>query len=123
VLLPENFSSLNFIEFFHDFFRGNYISRSWRENWKHLSTFFSYSKELRKMIYTTNAVESLHASVKNIAKKNRVFPSEISLFKVVFMAIEHLSGRWTKVWNWPRIYSELTVFFPEIIKKYENLNG
>ncbi len=75
------------------------------------------------MIYTTNAVESLHASVKNIAKKNRVFPSEISLFKVVFMAIEHLSGRWTKVWNWPRIYSELTVFFPEIIKKYENLNG
>lgn len=101
----------------------SYISRSWRENWKHLSTFFSYSKELRKMIYTTNAVESLHASVKNIAKKNRVFPSEISLFKVVFMAIEHLSGRWTKVWNWPRIYSELTVFFPEIIKKYENLNG
>jgi transposase-like protein len=96
-----------------------HVSKSWYSNWGELSTFFKYPEDLRRLIYTTNPIESLHSNMKKVAKKSTVFPNETALTKLLFLAIRNLTKRWTlRVRAWPKIYPQLLVFFEEILAEY-----
>lgn len=96
-----------------------YIVKSWRKNWAELSTYFKYSKEIRKLIYTTNPIESFNRGLRKVAKNKSIFPTEDALLKMVYLAITNIEKKWTmKIRNWSAIFSELTVFFEERVEKY-----
>ncbi|EFI2912495.1 IS256-like element IS1414 family transposase [Escherichia coli] len=71
------------------------ISRSWQANWPNLATFFAYPTDIRKVIYTTNAIESLNSVIRHAIKKRKVFPTDDSVKKVVWPAIQSASRKWT----------------------------
>ena len=71
------------------------ISRSWEANWSNLAMFFAYPKDIRKVIYTTNAIESLNSVIRHAIKKRKVFPTDDSVKKVVWLAIQAASQKWT----------------------------
>ena len=77
------------------------IARSWLKNWDNLSTLFAYPPDIRKVIYTTNAIESLNMVIRKAIKNRRIFPCDSSAFKVVFLAIQSATKKWTMpVRNW-----------------------
>jgi putative transposase len=71
------------------------ISRGWRAHWEHLNTLFLYPQDIRKAIYTTNAVESLNSVIRKALKKRKLFPTDDSAKKVVYLAIQDASKKWT----------------------------
>ncbi|MGG2140749.1 IS256 family transposase [Symbiopectobacterium sp. RP] len=90
------------------------ISRSWQSNWANLSTFFSYPQELRKVIYTTNAIESLNSVLRHAIKKRKVFPTDDSVKKVVWLAIQAASQKWTMpLQDWRMAMSRFIIEFGE----------
>ena len=85
---------------------------NWINNWENVSTFFKYGEHLRKIIYTTNSIESLNNSYKRINKGRRTFPSVQSLQKSVYLATEIITEKWTQPYhNWGVIINELRIFF------------
>jgi len=95
------------------------ISASWKKNWAKLSTFFKYPPEIRTLIYTTNLIESLNRKIRKVAKNKSSFPNEQSLFKLVYMAVEEASRKWTmRHRDWAMIYSQLMIFFEDRLAKY-----
>lgn len=70
------------------------ISKSWRTHWENLNTFFAYPAEIRKAIYTTNAIESLNSVIRQAIKKRKVFPMDDSVRKVIYLAIDAASKKW-----------------------------
>jgi len=97
------------------------ITVSWTNHWSELSTFFKYPDSVRKLIYTTNPIESLNATIKRKTKAKGSFPTVESAFKVLYMAIYQQQEKWnrTSVRNWSEIYPQLSIFFSEIMAKYE----
>ena len=82
-----------------------HISRTWRRHWQNLSTLFRYPDDIRKAIYTTNAVESLNIVIRKAVKKRKLFPSGDSARKVVYLAIMDASKKWTMpIRNWKGEY-------------------
>ena len=71
------------------------ISRSWRENWANLSTYFKYPQEVRRLIYTTNAIEGFNRQLRKITKTRSVFPTDDSLFKMLYLAMVDITKKWT----------------------------
>ena len=71
------------------------IAKSWRNNWDNLITIFDYPPEIRRVIYTTNAVESVNSVIRKATKQRKLFPSDDSAMKVVFLAIQAASKKWT----------------------------
>ncbi len=77
------------------------ISRSWHNHWENLNTLFSYPEDIRKAIYTTNAIESLNSVIRKAIKKRKLFPTDDSAKKVVYLAIMDASKKWTMpIRNW-----------------------
>ncbi|KMN61773.1 transposase [Leclercia sp. LK8] len=77
------------------------ISKSWRAHWENLNTFFGYPSDIRKAIYTTNAIESLNSVIRAAIKKRKVFPTDDSVRKVVYLAIQSASKKWSMpIQNW-----------------------
>ncbi|SET58446.1 Transposase, Mutator family [Thorsellia anophelis DSM 18579] len=96
-------AALSALEAFAEQWDGKYpqISKSWRSHWENLNTFFNYPEDIRKAIYTTNAIESLNSVIRHAIKKSKVFPNEDSVKKVVYLAIEAASKKWTMpIRNW-----------------------
>ena len=80
-----------------------YIYEMWRKNWARIIPLFSYPPEIRKVIYTTNAIESVNMSLRKVLKTKRVFPNDKSVLKVLYMASERISRKWTMpIVDWPR---------------------
>ena len=71
------------------------ISRGWRANWEYLITLFDYPDEIRRIIYTTNAIESLNSVIRKSIKNRKIFPNDNSVFKIIYLAIEQASRKWT----------------------------
>jgi putative transposase len=71
------------------------ISKSWMTHWSRLVTFFAFPDEIRRVIYTTNAIESLNMTLRKVLKNHRAFPTDDSAFKVIFLAIGNISKKWT----------------------------
>ena len=93
------------------------IVRSWRNNWEELATFFKYSPELRKLIYTTNMIESYHRQLRKVTKGKSIFPNDEALLKMLYLATMDVLRKWTgRVQNWGQILLQLTVHFPDRIQ-------
>lgn len=96
-----------------------HISRSWRNNWTDLSTFFQYSPEIRKLIYTTNPIESFNRGIRKVTKTRSIFPTEDALLKLFFLALQDIEKRWTQtIRDWGKIFSQLVIHFEERIEGY-----
>lgn len=90
------------------------IVRSWRNNWGELSTFFKYPPEIRKLIYTTNMIESYHRQLRKVTKGKSIFPTDEALLKMLYLATMDVTRKWTgRVQNWGQMLLQLSVFFPE----------
>ena len=92
------------------------IGRSWRANWENLNTIFSYPADIRKVIYTTNAIESLNSVIRKSVKTRKVFPSDDAAFKVVYLAIQAASKKWTMpIRDWKPALNRFIIEFEEQI--------
>lgn len=90
------------------------ISRSWRGNWDNLNTLFNYPEDIRRVIYTTNAIESLNSVIRKIIKKRKIFPSDDSAKKVVYLAIQEASQKWTMpIRNWKAALNRFMIEFED----------
>lgn len=102
----------NLIELREKWIKRNINLDNWINNWDNVSTFFKYGPQLRKVIYTTNSIESLNNSYKRINKGRPTFPSVQSLEKSVYLATEIITEKWTQPYhNWGVIINELRIFF------------
>ncbi len=95
--------------------------KSWRQNWNNIATFFKYPEEIRKMIYTTNAVEALHRQFRKVTKSKSLFPNDDALKKMLYLAYRDLSKKWTMpVRNWAFIISHFSIIFENRVTNYLN---
>lgn len=90
------------------------ISKSWRSNWENLITIFDYPQDIRKVIYTTNAIESLNSVIRKSVKTRKVFPNDDAALKVIFLAIESASKKWTMpIRDWKPALNRFMIEFEE----------
>lgn len=93
------------------------ISLSWKNNWENLNEIFNYPKDIRKAIYTTNAIESLNSSLRKVTKKRSAFPTDDSIYKVLYMALQNASRRWTMpVRDWGKAINQFAIHFEGRVK-------
>ena len=94
------------------------VLKSWNNNWHNLSGYFKYSTEIRKMIYTTNAVEGLHRQIRKVTKTKGAFTSQAALEKLIYLAIKNIAQKWNNqpVQNWSLIVGQLDIFFSGRLK-------
>jgi len=89
---------------------------SWRNNWSQLSTYFKYPPEIRKMIYTTNSIENFNRQLRKVTKSKTIFPSDDSLFKMLYLATMDIMKKWGgKNREWNQILSQLCIYFEDRI--------
>ncbi len=114
--------ALSNLEYFNEKWSKKYphIYDSWKRNWDELSTFFKYPKALRKLIYTTNPIESLNSIIKRKTKQKGLFPSKEAAFKVLFTSTQEVMEKWksSRIRNWSEIYPQLVIYFQDILVKY-----
>lgn len=95
------------------------ISRSWSNHWPNLITFFDYPKDIRKAIYTTNAIESLNSVIRKSVKTRKLFPNDEAAMKVVFLAVQAASKKWTMpIQNWKLAMNRFMIEFEEQLTPY-----
>jgi len=95
------------------------ISRSWRAHWDNLNTLFNYPEDIRKAIYTTNAIESLNSVIRKVIKKRKLFPTDESAKKVVYLAIRDASKKWTMpIRNWKVALNRFMIEFEDRLADY-----
>ena len=94
------------------------VSQAWQSNWPKIIPFFAYSEEIRKAIYTTNAIESLNSSLRKITKNRNSFPNDESAIKLLYMALENIMKKWTMpIRNWPLAVHQFAVRFGKRVPK------
>jgi putative transposase len=101
---------------FEDKWDGDYlpIGQSWRRNWSRLIPFFDYPPEIRKVIYTTNAIESVNMSLRKLTKNRGSFPSDEALLKLFYLALRNISKKWTMpIRDWKAALTRFTIQFGE----------
>ena len=98
------------------------VFESWRGKWDNLSNYFKYSKEIRRIIYTTNIIESVHRQFRMLTKTKGAFPTDNSLLKLLFAGIKNAEKKWTMpIRNWSLTISQLNIHFKERLKDALNL--
>jgi transposase-like protein len=111
------------LERFSDTWDAQYpqIAKSWRNNWQNLNTLFNYPEDIRKAIYTTNAIESLNSVIRKAIKKRKIFPSDDSARKMIYLAIKDASKKWTMpIQHWRQAMSRFMIEFEERLEKHIN---
>jgi putative transposase len=92
--------------------------RSWRNNWDELATFFKYPEEIRRIIYTTNAMESYNRQLRKVTKSKSIFPSDESLSKMLYLATIDITKKWTQsIRGWSQILAQLSIYFEDRANK------
>lgn len=90
------------------------ISQSWRANWANLSTYFKFPQKLRRLIYTNNAIEGFNRQLRKVTKAKSVFPTDESLFKMLYLAMMDITKKWTgRRQDWIMIHAQLAVYFED----------
>ena len=93
------------------------IGKSWRAHWDNLITLFDYPKEIRKAIYTTNAIESLNSVIRKAIKNRKIFTTDDAVFKVIYLATDKASAKWTMpIRDWKAAMNRFEIMFPDRIK-------
>ena len=88
--------------------------KSWSKNWDVISSIFKFSSEVRKVIYTTNAIESLNSTYRRLNSQRSVFPSDSVLLKALYLSTFEATKKWTSTLrNWGRIYGELQIMYED----------
>jgi len=92
--------------------------KSWEDNWDNLITFFAFPDNIRKIIYTTNAIESLNSQFRKVTKTKLIFPNDESLMKMLYLAVEKISRKWTRVYlGWDLVINQLNILFDNVLNK------
>jgi transposase-like protein len=95
------------------------ISRSWRNHWPNLNTLFGYPEDIRRAIYTTNAIESLNSVIRKVIKKRKLFPTDDSAMKVIYLAVQQASKKWTMpIHNWKPAMNRFMIEFEDRLAEY-----
>lgn len=118
---PTEDAALEGLDQFEATWGGKYplIVRSWRSNWVEIATFFKYPPEIRKIIYTTNMIESYHRQLRKVTKGKSTFPTEDALLKMLYLATMDVLRKWTgRIQNWGQILLQLSVYFPDKVKSH-----
>ncbi len=88
------------------------VIQSWKNKWENLSSYFKYPEDIKRIIYTTNIIESVHRQFRKLTKTKGAFPNENSLLKLLYMGIQNASKKWTMpIRNWSLTISQLSIFF------------
>mgnify|MGYP002564917068 CR=1 FL=1 len=119
---PDEAAALEELESFGEKWNSKYpkIYKSWSERWATLSTYFKYPNEVRKLIYTTNAIEGFNRQLRKVTKSRTVFPSDDSLLKMLYLATMDITKKWTgRRRDWSQIRAQLEIYFEERLEKAE----
>ena len=93
------------------------VIKSGNNNWDKLSTYFQYDEHLRRLIYTTNAVEGFHRQVRKVTKTKGAFPNDMALLKLIYLTVENISKKWTQpLQNWGLTVQQLSIKFGDRMK-------
>ena len=88
------------------------VINSWRSNWNELTTYFKYDTKIRKLIYTTNPIESLNGQLRKYKKPKSIYPTDEALMKSVYLSLKEATKKWTgRIPGWGEIYSQLSIYF------------
>jgi transposase-like protein len=94
-----------------------YAVKSWDNNWENLTVFFSFPVEIRKIIYTTNLIENLNGKIRKYTKNRMAFPTDDAVQKAVYLALKHVTNKWTQpIHNWAIIINQFITMFEDRIK-------
>jgi len=113
--------ALQALDQFAETWDGKYpqISRSWRTHWQNLNTLFNYPQDIRKAIYTTNAIESLNSVIRKATRKRELFPTDDSAKKVIYLAIQAASKKWTMpIRHWKPALNRFMIMFEDRLADY-----
>lgn len=119
---PDEAAALEELESFGKKWNSKYpkIYKSWSERWATLSTYFKYPNEVRKLIYTTNAIEGFNRQLRKVTKSKTVFPSDDSLLKMLYLTTMDITKKWTgRRRDWSQIRAQLEIYFEERLEKAE----
>ena len=95
------------------------ISKQWRRHWPNLITLFDYPEDIRRVIYTTNAIESLNSVIRKAINKRKIFPHDQSAMKVIYLAVQEASKKWTmSLQNWRAAMNRFMIEFEDRISDY-----
>lgn len=111
---PTEEAVLNELELFKDKWEAKYpkIYKSWHDNWATLSAYFKYPEAVRRLVYTTNAIEGSSRQLRKVTKSKTVFPSDDSLLKMLYLAMMDIAKKWTgHRQDWGQIHSQLEIYF------------
>ena len=92
------------------------IGKLWKENWERVIPFFEFPPEIRRVIYTTNAVESLHMSLRKIIKTRGSFPGEEAALKLLYLALRNVIGKWDVIQHWKQALNHFQMLWGERIQ-------
>ena len=93
------------------------VFRSWDKNWDRLSNIYKYSPALKRLMYTTNPIESYHRMIRKVTKTKGAFPSENALIKLIYLAIMNAQTKWNgQIYSWAAIRNDLNAYFSDRIK-------
>jgi len=88
------------------------VSKSWRNNWDRVTPFFAYPPEIRRVIYTTNAIESLNNSLRKVTRNRNSFPNDEAAIKLLYMALKNIAKKWTMpLQGWPQAINQFSIRF------------
>ncbi len=94
------------------------ISKSWKNKWANIIPFFSHPVEIRKAIYTTNAIESINMSIRKVIKTKKMFPSDEAALKLLYMALKNISKKWAMpIRNWKEAMNYFFIKYEDRIPK------
>lgn len=93
------------------------IAKSWVSNWANLAPFLTYPSEIRKVMYTTNTIESINRSIRKVTKNRTIFPSDDAVFKLVYLALRNIKKKWT-VFSWKTALNQFHILFEDKLKNY-----
>ena len=96
-----------------------YAISNWENNWEDVSSFFQFSNDIRRIMYTTNIIEGLNRQYRKVTKTKSVFPSDSALEKMLYLASENVVKKWTQRYrNWDRVLNQLIVLYGERLTAY-----
>ena len=94
------------------------ISQSWYRHWDNIIPFFQFSPDIRRVIYSTNAIESLNSCIRRIIKTKGSFPNDDAVFKLVYLAIRNISKKWTMpIPHWKQALNQFAILFDDRLPK------
>jgi putative transposase len=99
------------------------IVKQWRENWQRVIPFFAFPEEMRRVVYTTNGVESLHMSMRKIIKNRGSFPNEEAAMKLLYLALKNVVKKWETVQNWKSALNRFEILWGDRIKAALGTSG